>query len=68
MIQIPAAKSIAKTAIWTIFCIWACPPNYANWEFIFLMQESHGQYTSSEISFVMLSMLLIGFTRKKFEK
>ena len=43
VIQIPLTKTIAKTAIWTNFCFWVSPPNYTNWAFMFLMQQSHVQ-------------------------
>ena len=43
VIQIPVTKIIGKTAIWTIFCFGVSPPNYTNWAFMFLMQQSHVQ-------------------------
>ena len=44
LIQIPVKKIIRKTAIWAIFFFfWVSPSNYTNWEFIFLMQQSHVQ-------------------------
>ena len=44
VIQIPVTKIIGKSAIWTIFCFWVSPPNYINWAFMFLMQQSHVQW------------------------
>ena len=43
VIQIPVTKIIKKTAIWTNFCVWVSPPNYTNWAFMFLIQQSHIQ-------------------------
>ena len=42
--SIPVTKIIGKTSIWTIFCFWESPPNYTNWEFMFLMQKYHVQW------------------------
>ena len=39
--QIPMAKISGKSAIWTIFSFSVSSPNYTNWEFMFLMQQSH---------------------------
>ena len=44
VIQIPVTKVIGKTAIWTNFCFWVSPPNYTNWAFMFLMQQSDVQW------------------------
>ena len=38
------AKTIGKTAIWTILYFWVSPPDYTNWEFMFLMQQLHVQW------------------------
>ena len=43
VIQIPMAKIIGKTAIWAIFRFWVSLPNYTNWSFKFVMQQSHVQ-------------------------
>ena len=37
-------KVSGKTAIWTIFSFLVSPPYYTNWEFMFVMQESHVQW------------------------
>ena len=44
VIQIPVAKFIGKTAIWTILCFWLSAANYTNRESMFLMQKSHVQW------------------------
>ena len=32
-----------KTAIWTIVSFWVSPPDYTNWEFMFVMQKPRVQ-------------------------
>ena len=43
VIQVQVTKVIGKSAIWTNFSFWVSPPNYTNWEFMFLMQQSRVQ-------------------------
>ena len=41
LIQIPVKKKNRKSAIWTTFCFWVSSPEYTNWEFMLLIQQSH---------------------------
>ena len=43
VIQIPVTKIVGKTALWTNFLFLVSPPNYTNWTYMFLTQQSHVQ-------------------------
>ena len=53
VIQISVSQ-LLENCFWTIYCFWVYPRNYANWEFTFLMQQSHVQWHSSGVFFVVL--------------